>query len=286
MRLPGIIKALAMPQNSHPCVAEMKGDFKSNEAYCSKQGELVKMGREPAQGQRNDIIAVKRLIDSGKRPMEIADEYEEHFGTVAKFDGFLNRYHSYKRRKLLQDDRSMPDVIIKWGPPRTGKTAWCDDEFGTSGWQRVPGKGVKWFNNCDCDVVLFDDVKINEIPPIGAILELTDRYLVDVDSKYGGLIPWKPKTVVFTSNYHPREWWNLNGIMPSFEAFMSRVKSCEHVTEPYIRRPKHATEAEARKCDTGPGEEEADDGNQQEDQRSGEEILQQECRDQAVDQDT
>ena len=203
MRLPGIIKALAMPQNSHPCVAEMKGDFKSNEAYCSKQGELVKMGREPAQGQRNDIIAVKRLIDSGKRPMEIADEYEEHFGTVAKFDGFLNRYHSYKRRKLLQDDRSMPDVIIKWGPPRTGKTAWCDDEFGTSGWQRVPGKGVKWFNNCDCDVVLFDDVKINEIPPIGAILELTDRYLVDVDSKYGGLIPWKPKTVVFTSNYPP-----------------------------------------------------------------------------------
>jgi hypothetical protein len=39
---------------------------------------------------------------------------------------------------------------------------------------------------------LFDDVKINEILPIGKILQLTDWYPIQVPKK-GGFITWKPK---------------------------------------------------------------------------------------------
>jgi len=228
MRLTGIVKILQRPENSHNHVEEMVARFDQNEDYCDKQGILTKLGVEPCQGQRNDLIDVKMLLDKGKRPMEIADEHPENFAAVMKFERSFEKYYQYKRRKTLQDDRSMPEVHIRWGPPGTGKTRWLDDTFGTNGWIRVPDKGTKWFDNCDSDVVLFDDVKINEIPPLGVILELTDRYPLQVQVK-NGFITWKPRVIVFTSNYHPSQWWKIDDKQTSYEAFLRRVTKIDYV---------------------------------------------------------
>ena len=73
-----------------------------------------------------------------------------------------------------------------------------DDNYGTRGWYRAPDNTGKWFDHCDRDVILFDDVKANEVPPIAQVLGLTDRYLVQVPIK-GGFITWKPRVIVFTS---------------------------------------------------------------------------------------
>ncbi len=89
--------------------------------------------------------------------------------------------------------------------------------------------------------MLFDDVKINEIPSIGQVLELTDRYPLQVKI-HNGFDCWKPKVIVFTSNYPPEEWWNLTGIRPSFDAFMDRVTKVEHLV--YKGPRVHATQEE------------------------------------------
>ena len=49
-------------------------------------------------------------------------------------------------------------------------------------WTRVPDNTGRWFDNCDCDVVLFDDVEINEILPM---LKLTKSYRLE---KYSNLL--------------------------------------------------------------------------------------------------
>jgi len=208
-------------------IEKMKGNFAQNEKYCSKEGKLIEFGERPKQGKRTDLIEVKRLLDEGKRPMEIADEYEEHFSTVMKFSKGMSEYSDYKRRKLLQNDRSQPEVYIRWGPPGTGKTRWVDDNYGTN-WSRVPDNKGQWFDHCDSDVVLFDDVKIDEVPPIGKILQLTDRYPIQV-AKKGGFITWKPRVIVFTSNYPPEQWWNLSYNDKNYQAFMRRVTKIEEV---------------------------------------------------------
>jgi hypothetical protein len=64
-------------------IEEMRGSFTENEKYCSKEGMLTEQGVRPSQGQRNDLLAVKKLIDSGKRPMEIAD------GTAGKRKSYV-----------------------------------------------------------------------------------------------------------------------------------------------------------------------------------------------------
>jgi hypothetical protein len=99
----------------------------------------------PAQGTRTDLIAVKRLLDKGKKPMEIADEHEEHFGAVMKFGRSMNDYSDYKRRRLLQNDRTKPEVYIRFGPPGSGKTCWVDDNYGTD-WVRAPDNSGHWFD--------------------------------------------------------------------------------------------------------------------------------------------
>jgi hypothetical protein len=161
----------------------------------------------------------------------------------------MNEYSDYKRRKLLQNDRNIPEVYIRWGPPGSGKTRWLDDHYG-SDWSRAPDNSGHWFDNCDCDVVLFDDVKINEIPPIGKILQLTDRYPIQV-AKKGGFITWKPRVIVFTSNHPPDQWWNLSANDKNYVAFLRRVTKIDEVVykEPL---PTHAVDqAEERQSDCG-----------------------------------
>lgn len=227
-------------------IEKMKGNFAQNEKYCSKEGKLIEFGQRPTQGKRTDLVEVKKLIDSGKRPMEIVDEYDEHIGTVARHGKFWKEYDQYKRQKKAQNDRTKPQVYIRWGPPGTGKTVWLDIEHGYDKWRFVPDNTGRWFDGCsDRDVVCFDDVKINEIPPITTILRLTHEYPCQVPVK-GGFDTWKPRVIVFTSNYPPEQWWNLSTNDPNYQAFMRRVTNVQHLDKPYIRDADHASQAEAR----------------------------------------
>jgi hypothetical protein len=68
MRLRGWINVLKRPENSHPSIQEMIATFADNEAKCSKEGQLNKLGEEPSQGSRIDLLDVNALLDNGKRP--------------------------------------------------------------------------------------------------------------------------------------------------------------------------------------------------------------------------
>ena len=60
-------------------VEAMRGSFKQNVAYCSKESELIKIGDEPKQGERGDINEVKDLILSGKRTADDICEADPAF---------------------------------------------------------------------------------------------------------------------------------------------------------------------------------------------------------------
>ncbi len=103
-------------------IETMKGDFESNTVYYSKQGKLIEHGKPPRQGERTDLMELKHQLDSGRRPMEIVDEVDGMFGIVAHTERFSENYFEYKRRNQLENDRRLPEVYIRWGPPGTGKT--------------------------------------------------------------------------------------------------------------------------------------------------------------------
>ena len=74
----------------------------------------------------------------------------------------------------------------------------------------------------DSGVVLFDDIEASACLPISLFLKLTDRYPHQVPIK-GGYITWKPKVIVFTSNY---PW--VEGIGARVEGLELRVHEAIH----------------------------------------------------------
>lgn len=189
-------------------VMPMYGPWKANEEYCSKESELIMLGTKPAQGERTDLLKVKRLIDEGQHHMDVAED-NYNFMAVARHHQFIEKYEHHIRAKQIRLDRTMPKVYIRIGLAGTGKTRWLDDTFGLGGWARMPQPTSCWWITptvSRAETVLIDDVGPKKIPPIEQFLEWTDRYPIEFNSK-GGYLWWKPKNIVVTSNLHPYEWW-------------------------------------------------------------------------------
>lgn len=199
-------KVRAMFEDCH--VEPMHGTFRQNETYCSKEGSFTKLGKEPSQGERNDLIAVQERLNGGEHHMHIAED-PVHFPVVAKHYKFFEKYEHHMRAKRVRLDREMPKVYIRTGESGSGKTKWLDEQFGLDGWARMPNPTGNWWITptvSNSNTVLVDDVGPKKIPKVEEFLEWTDRYPIEFNSK-GGNLWWKPKNIVFTSNVPWGEWW-------------------------------------------------------------------------------
>lgn len=201
-----LVKVKRMVPRAH--LEPMAGSLLHNDSYCSKQDKLIEIGERPMQGRRSDIIGFKRKIDAGETPVQIAEE-EPHFGAYVKYHAGLEKYAHHVQGKRIKSDRTMPKVYIRYGESGTGKTKWLDDTFGTTGWARMPNPTGNWWITptvSSADTVLIDDVGPSKIPKVEEFLEWTDRYPLEFNAK-GGFLWWKPKNIVFTSNYSYKQWW-------------------------------------------------------------------------------
>lgn len=188
-------------------IEQMRGNFRENTAYCSKEGDLIEFGEKPNEnGVQGTAIEYKKRLDEGQSTMEIAED-PDLFGQYLHSYKALEKYEHHIKGKRAKVDRNKPKVYIRYGPAGTGKTRWLDDEFGPGNYTIMPDNTGKWFDGCQhSDIILFDDVEIDQIPPISQFLRLTDRYAIEVPIK-GGFTWWKPKVIVFTSNIPWKFWW-------------------------------------------------------------------------------
>jgi len=185
----------------------MHGTLAQSEKYCSKQSSLIKHGDEPAQGRRTDIITVKRKIDEGATVMDIMED-ESCFNTCLRNERALSKYQNHvqmkKRRKL---GRVVPEVHIRVGPTRSGKTTYVYQRHGYENVYNVMDCTGNWFDGYNGEsVVLFDDVRAGSIPIVSLFLRITEGDPINVQIK-GSAVLWFPKYIYFTSNELPREWW-------------------------------------------------------------------------------
>lgn len=186
----------------------MRGSLNQNEEYCSKEGSFHKLGDEPKQGERHDLIGFKRKLDQGYSPAEVAEE-EGHFPAYVKYHAGFEKYAHHMRGKKVRTDRSVPKLYIRIGESGSGKTRFLDEHFGVDGWARMPNPTGNWWitpSVSHSDTVLIDDVGPSKVPKVEEFLEWTDRYPIEFNAK-GSFLWWKPKNIVITSNCHPREWW-------------------------------------------------------------------------------
>lgn len=169
-------------------------------AYCEKEDTRSagpwRHGEPRQQGKRTDLLAVKAAIDDGE-PDEVL--WQENFATMTRYHRSFGVY-----RHMTSEKRAWPTrCIILVGPTGCGKTRWAHEAFPGL---YVKGPGKWWDGYSGEPVVLIDEMYGNRFP-YGELLQLTDRYPHRVEVK-GGMVNFAPRTIIFTSNVHPRDWYN------------------------------------------------------------------------------
>lgn len=194
-----------------------KGDAAANVKYCTKE-ESRKAGCAPLKlgeastgsGRTSEQARAVQAIMKGTALEDVAREFPGAW--VRNYKGLTSLAGA-----LVEDrkDREPIKALCLYGPPGGGKT-WRAVEIA----EKLLASGVfkngyilrqpqeKWFDGLKGQqILIFNDFSgdKNEIP-FNTLLGLFDPFKSLVPVK-GGFTKMTPKYLIFTSNKHPREWY-------------------------------------------------------------------------------
>jgi len=186
-----------------PHVEKAKGTAKQNRTYCTKAEGRVEgpweFGVMPEQGKRNDILAMKADLDNGATLRDISEDYTGLF---------LRYYKGIQLYQALHHVHSNEAKTVKclWGPTGVGKTKYCWDTYPGAYWKaRDPCRDIQYWDGYDGEDTIIIDEFYGWLP-WDFLLRLCDRYPLRLGVR-GSSVQCAAKTIVFTSNKHPREWY-------------------------------------------------------------------------------
>lgn len=169
-----------------------KGDSKSNQKYCSKDGDFWEQGDCPSQGVRNDLLDLKQMIINGESELEC---FMKHFGSMMRYHRGIEKF----RNLLIKPRQEPPEVIYIYGAAGTGKTRWAYEQFDNND-MYVKDNGKWWDGYVGQSIVLIDDFELRSWN-FRELLKLLDRYPYRGEIK-GGYVQINPKVVCITADRH------------------------------------------------------------------------------------
>jgi len=194
------IRKLFIDSRAH--VSAAKGTAEQNKKYCTKEEGRIQgpweYGDVPKPGKRNDLLAVKELLDLGASLTEVSDSF---------FSQFCRYSRAFKEYQLLHSPRrSWPmEVRVIWGSTGTGKSRWCQENYPDAYWKsKNSGAQQFWDGYLGQSTIVIDE--FYGWLSWDYLLRLLDRYPFSLDTKHG-TVNCSAKTIIFTSNKHPKDWY-------------------------------------------------------------------------------
>ena len=208
-------------------VEPMRGSFQQNEAYCSKEATLRKLGDEPKQGLRGDLQETVDLIRKGE--IDIIELMNEN----------ANMIHTYGRVLQVAQDMSnlskyrdwMTEGIWYWGKTGVGKSHRAFEGFHPDT-HFVKVLHEDWWDGYKGqETVIFNEYRGQF--SFSFLLELMDKWPLYVRVRNKQPVPFLAKRIIFTSCQTPEECYSniYNGIDGTvrFEQFRRRCRVRELV---------------------------------------------------------
>lgn len=198
------VRDMFSPDN-YPHLETAKGTAKQNMFYCTKEeGRLEgpwEFGVMPEQGKRSDLLSVKGLLDDNVSLIDIARDKEELFGTVIRNQRALNWYSMHQ-----QVQRNWPmEVVVLYGSTGTGKSRSAMERWPGAYWKPRNTNNSNYWDGYNGESTIIVDEFYGWFT-WDFLLKLTDRYPLLLDVRYGA-VHCSARTIVFTSNKHPKDWY-------------------------------------------------------------------------------
>lgn len=170
--------------------------------YCTKEDTRVdgpwsrgSPVSDKNQGKRNDLADFYDKVKSGQSDLELADH---------NFALFSRTFRAVDRIRLActQPRSFKTSVVLLYGPSGTGKTSWVHKHARGEIFHK-PKDG--WWNGYTGQPnVLLDDMA--DWLPYQMLLDISDRYPVNVPQKLGPPVVFNSRTIYITCVRGPRQW--------------------------------------------------------------------------------
>jgi len=223
-----------------PWLSTARGTGQQNRDYCSKGDSFIGWRLELGQlrnvgaGARTDLLAVKRLLDTGTSQLDIWRDDATFPTMVRNFKGF-DRYEAMLN--VSRGNAVQRIVIVYWGPTGTGKSHSAMTRF--PDFYPVPdakGSGL-YFDGYGWQSALLVDEMHGGRMQHSFLLNLCGNAPILLPT-HGGFTPLSSRTthIVFTSDSHPAHWYaklyaTNDKLWPMLER---RIAEVHHLTDRYI----------------------------------------------------
>ncbi len=184
------IKKVCLSKKIH--VEACRGTEGDNEKYCVKDGKYTQIGIYKTQGQRTDIMDLKKKIDDGASLFEIAGE---NFHAFIQYNRGFQAYKKIVDKIRRKTFRKVKVIHIhgKTGTGKTRKAMEYDNVY------KIQGDSLKWWDGYEGEKTLVIDEYDNNIP-CTELLGILDGYELRLPIK-GSFTYANWNTVIITSNY-------------------------------------------------------------------------------------
>lgn len=219
-----------------------RGSHEQARDYCRKEDTRVygpfTYGEEVKQGQRTDLESMAQLM------LELPETDVSLVSTAT----YVRYYKGLRAFKTLHSKPRTHKTLVEiwYGPAGTGKTMQALERFPDAYWKT---KG-EWWDDYDGQATVIIDEFYGWIP-FDLLCRLCDRYPLKVPTK-GGFTNFIAKRIIFTSNKHPQDWYDLTkvtwlalkrrvekvmflpvlGVAP-MEELLDDTPNVPHLTRPY-----------------------------------------------------
>lgn len=205
-------------------------------------------GNRRGQGARNDLAAVKRIIDSGGSMADVWDA-----GT--SLQGLKYAEMGLKIRPALRRKR-LPNITWLWGPTGTGKTHLAKqlarratNTIGSDDGFWMTSRDLKWWGEYrGQEAIIIDDFRA-DFCKFHELLRILDVNDFNAEIKYGQQ-PLLAHSIFITCPYPPDQ---VYAVREDIGQLLRRIKVTEHLSEqftPVTVDPELADDLAKRVADT------------------------------------